>query len=342
MLRDILSILKKKYSKFMKDRVLPCTVFCRDPLVLASYDTDFTSNAQAFLDAFAKSRAKSIHVFLQLGWEHETPKNALPFAEKIQAVLEQCSRLKVTVLANSPNEVRVLSELGLDCIFCHQNAFVDERRYPIVPREKKYDAIYIARVTPFKRHALAKLVSSLRLIGDPAYLESEKEYSDDILHHQLKHAKWTGHVNGKDIPAAIAEARCGLCLSQAEGAMFVSIEYLLCGIPIVNTKNLGGRDELFPEFAVKTVPDTPEAVADAVRSFAEHAPAPEKIRAATLVKMKPHRETFRDLLNTAMSPNKFPESRAFPHKLLLRCTKDPFDLLRYGLLRQEKRRSQTH
>ncbi len=328
------SYLKKKYSKFIKNCVLPCTVFCRDPLVLVSYDTDFTSNAPAFLDAFAKSRAKSIRVFLQLGWEHETPENAQPFAEKIKSILEQCGRLKITVLANSPNEVRVLSGLGLDCVLCHQNAFVDERRYPIVPREKEFDAIYIARVTPFKRHWLARQISSLRLIGDPAYREKEMESGDDILHNQLKHASWTAHVNGKDIPAEIARARCGLCLSQAEGAMFVSIEYLLCGIPVVNTKNLGGRDELFPDFAAKTVPDTPEAVAEAVRDFAEHAPAPEKIRAATLEKMKPHREKLRSLLNAAMSPKSFPESGSFPHKLLLRCTRNPFDILRYGLLRR--------
>lgn len=333
MLHNILSVLKKQYSQFTKKHILPCTVFCRDPLVLASYDSDFTSNAPAFLEVFAKSRAKSIHVFLQLGWECETPKNALPFAEKIKAALEQCDRLKITVLANSPNEEHVLSGLGLNCIQCHQNAFVDERRYPIISREKKYDAIYIARVTPFKRHALARLVSSLRLIGDPAYLKSEKEYSDDILFNQLKHARWTAHVNGKNIPGEIAQARCGLCLSQVEGAMFVSIEYLLCGIPIVNTRNIGGRDELFPDFAVKTVADTPEAIADAVKSFAEHAPDPQKIRAATLEKMKPQRETFRNLLNAAMSPKKFPESRPIPHKLLLRCTKSPLDLLRYGLLR---------
>ena len=117
--------------------------------------------------------------------------------------------------------------------------------------------------------------------------------------------------------------------------MFASIEYLLCGVPVVNTKNLGGRDELFPDFAAKTVPDTPEAVADAVRDFAEHPPAPEKIRAATMEKMKPHRETLRNLLNEAMNPKKFPASRSFPHKLLLRCTMTPFDLLRYGLLRRK-------
>lgn len=331
MLQDVLSFLKKKYTDFVVKHMLPCAVFCRDPLILVSYDMDFTSNAPVFLDVFAKSRAKSIHVFLQLGWEHETPENALPFAEKIKSVQEQCPRLKVTILANSENEVSVLSGLGLRTVFCNQNAFVDESRYPLLKRPKKFDAIYIARITPFKRHALAKMVSSLNLVGDPSLLEKEKAYINDIKYNQLKHAKWSGHINGKDIPAEIAEARCGLCLSKAEGAMFASIEYLLCGIPIVNTQSLGGRDVMFPDFAVKTVPATPEAVAEAVQEFVEHAPEPEKIRAAALEKMKVHRETFRRLLNEAMSPKSFPDSQPLPHKFSLRCMKTPLQLLRYGL-----------
>ena len=333
MFQDSVSFLKNQYKRFSNALLLPCTVFCRDPLVLISYDTDFTSNASAFLNAFSKSRAKTIHVFLQLGWEHETPQNALPFAESIKAILKQCGQLKITVLANSSNEVRVLSELGLHCVLCNQNAFVNENRYPILKRQKKYDAIYIARITPFKRHSLAKLIPSLRLIGHSAFREKEREYNDDILYNQLKHAKWTSHVNMKEIPTEIAAARCGLCLSQTEGAMFSSIEYLLCGIPVVNTKSLGGRDEMFPDFAVKTVPDTPEAVAAAVRHFSEHAPEPEKIRDAVLTKMKQHRQVFRNLLNEAMAPKKFPDSSRIPHKMLLRCLKNPFVLFRDGLLR---------
>lgn len=330
MLHNILSLLKKRYSKMVGDNYLPCTVFCRDPLVLVTFEHEFLTNSQAFLDCFSKCRAKSIHVFLQFGWEHETPKNSEPLVRGIKDVLAQCSRLKITLLANSENEVRVLSGLGIHTVFCNHNAFVDEKRCPILRRGKRYDAIYIARITPFKRHALAKKVSSLHLVGIPSSLEKEKAYVDDILFNQLKHAVWTRFVNAKNIPAEIAAARCGLCLSAVEGAMFVSIEYLLCGIPVVNTPNLGGRDVMFPDFAVKTVPDTPEAVAAAVQEFAEHAPEPEKIRAAALEKMKVHRETLRRLFNEATASNRF-SGYSFPHKLFLRCTKTPLQLLRYGL-----------
>ena len=326
-----LSDLKKRYQRFTSKRYLPCTVFCRDPLVLVSYDTDFLRSASAFLDVFAESRAKSIRVFLQLGWEHETPKNAEPFAAAVKDILAECDRLRVTVLANSENEVTVLSGLGLDVVLCNQNAFVDETRYPALSLPKRFDAVYIARLTPFKRHALAAKVESLLLIGQFAWLQQEKPYARELLDVHLKHAVWKNHVDASDIPSEIATARCGLCLSEAEGAMFVSIEYLLCGIPVVNTPNIGGRDLMFPDFAVKTVPADPDAVAEAVREFAAQAPQAEEIRAATLEKMNAHRQVFRRLLNDAMAPNKFPAEAVLPHKLLLRCTKTPGQFLRYGL-----------
>ena len=332
----MMHLLKKKYQEHVSGRYLPCTVFCRDPLVLVSYDRDFLDRVPAFLEAFSKSRAKSVHVFLQLGWEHETPKNSEAFARTVKEVEARCDRLKITILANSENELRVLSGLGLHTVFCNQNAFVDESLYPVLKRPKKFDAIYVARLSPFKRHPLAAKIESLRLIGSKSWwIPGEEKYSDEIITGQLKHAVWTPHVDAKDIPAEIAAAHCGLCLSQVEGAMFVSIEYLLCGVPVVNTANIGGRDALFPDFAVKTVPDTPEAVAGAVREFVEHAPEPERIRAAALEKMKPHRETFRRLLNEVMAPETFPDSRAIPHKLLLRCTKTPLQFLRYGLRKPE-------
>ena len=42
-------------------------------------------------------------------------------------------------------------------------------------------------------------------------------------------------------------SQVGLCLSKSEGAMFASIEYLLCGLPIVSTKSVGGRDIFFTD-----------------------------------------------------------------------------------------------
>jgi glycosyltransferase involved in cell wall biosynthesis len=321
--------IKKRLRRVIDSHFLPCTVLCRNPLVLVSFDLDFTRARAWFLEFFAKSRAESIHVFLQLGWEQET-ENSVKFAADVKEIISACPRLKVTVLANSVNEVKNLSGLGLSVVLCNHNAFLDERRYPLLNVPKRYDAIYIARITPFKRHQLAADIKSIRLIGG-YYYKSDMPYKKEILEGKLAHADYSFHVKSSRIPAEIARARCGLCLSAAEGAMFASAEYLLCGIPVVNTPNIGGRDELFPDFAVKTVPPDPASIAAAVREFAENPPPPEKIRAAVLEKMEVHRKTFRALLNDAMAPKSFPDSRRFPHKFLIRVTKRPLELLRYGI-----------
>jgi len=323
--------LKERIRNFARNNLPPCSVFCRNPLVLVSFDSDFIQAKDWFLAAFAKSPAKSIHVFLQLGWERETPENSVPFATDIREILAACPRLKITVLANDPKEVETLSGLGLHAVFCHQNAFLDETRYPVLKVPKRYDAIYVARITPFKRHQLAADIKSLRLIGGYFYA-GDMQYKKEILDGKLAHADYSFMVKASKIPAEIAAARCGLCLSAAEGAMFASTEYLLCGIPVVNTHNLGGRDEMFPDFAVKTVPDDSAAVAAAVAGFVRSAPPPEDIRAAVLEKMKPHRKTFRTLLNEAMAPAHYPDSRPLPNKLMLRCSRQPLDYIRYGFL----------
>ena len=154
MIRPSLHKLKDIYREHVSNRYLPCTVFCRDPLVLATFEREFLVNAPSFLDCFAKSRAKSIHVFLQFGWEHETPGNSEPFAREIKDVLAQCARLNITLLANSQNEVRVLSGLGLHAVFCNHNALVDEKRYPVLHIPKQYDAVYVARITPLDRKSV--------------------------------------------------------------------------------------------------------------------------------------------------------------------------------------------
>jgi len=90
----------------------------------------------------------------------------------------------------------------------------------------------------------------------------------------------------------INEARCGLCLSDAEGQMFASIEYLLAGLPVVSTPNYGGREKLFPhDYSIMCNPD-PVHVATAVRNLIRRAIDPLAVRAATLDLIRPHRQRF--------------------------------------------------
>jgi len=95
-------------------------------------------------------------------------------------------------------------------------------------------------------------------------------------------------------------SRAGLCLSDCEGAMYVSAEYLLCGLPVVTTPNIGGRDYfLDAPYCVSAEPH-PEAVAQAVKYLGEQHFDPFAIRRAVLHKMLPQRERLITLVQSIL------------------------------------------
>ena len=74
-------------------------------------------------------------------------------------------------------------------------------------------------------------------------------------------------VEVETVVKLLNQCRVGLCLSAAEGAMRASMEYLLCGLMVVSTESIGGRDRyLMPPYA-RIVSDDPDAVARAVRDM---------------------------------------------------------------------------
>ena len=110
--------------------------------------------------------------------------------------------------------------------------------------------------------------------------------------------------------------------------MFSCGEYSLCGIPVVSTRNLGGRDTLLPEFAVKFADDTPESVAEAVEYWVKNPIAPEDIRRAFLEKALPQKNTVQELLNSIAGKRIY-----LPHKLNIRCRLLPHTKLLHGIRR---------
>ena len=105
-------------------------------------------------------------------------------------------------------------------------------------------------------------------------------------------------IRPEDMYKYINQARVGLCLSAEEGAMYASAEYLLCGLPVVSTRSTGGRDTYFDDTYVKIVEDTPEAVAEGVEEMIERNIDPHYIRERTITKMKEHRDTFINLIQS--------------------------------------------
>jgi len=269
-----------------------CYLLSRCPPVIVSFWRNFYDNADDIFPTVAG--APEPHILSSLFWHHETVERADSLALEARDLQTRFSNINLLFLCNSNRESNLLSERGLQAIFCHQNAFLDERIYPINPAiPKKFDAIYVARIDRIKRHYLAQKIESLQLIGDTA--PEEEDYYKETM-RQLAHASWERYVPAVFMYKELNAARVGLCLSAEEGAMYASAEYLLCGLPVVSTKSLGGRDEFFdPEYVV-IVEDNPESVANGVRELISRNIDPMHIRERTLAKMQPHRDKLLEVL----------------------------------------------
>ena len=65
--------------------------------------------------------------------------------------------MKIFILYNCHEEKRCGDEFNLNGNVINHNAWIDESKMKILNVEKKYDALYIARPSPFKNHHLAKV-----------------------------------------------------------------------------------------------------------------------------------------------------------------------------------------
>jgi len=196
---------------------------------------------------------------------------------------------------------------GLEAIHCNHNAFVDERVFsPLKGTTRAFRAVYDARLVPFKRHALAAQVDQLALIYYVAPALDDLDYAEKIR-RDFAHTHFFNHPNGgyeRLGPAAVNEClnrcRTGLCLSDCEGAMYASIQYLLSGLGVVSTPNSGGRDDFFsPDHSLSAEP-TPEAVSQAVGEMLARRLDPWEVRGATLARIQPHRNRFCELVQSIL------------------------------------------
>jgi len=181
----------------------------------------------------------------------------------------------------------------------NNSALVDERIFrPLPGREARFDAIYDAKLSSFKRHELAAEVPNLALITylfegrvDPAYralvaplfARSHVVNGDPFSDAYRRLALW-------EVNEALNRSGVGLALSREEGAMYASTQYLLAGLPVVSTASLGGRDAFYHPEYVRIVDATPRAVAEGVSELRRCGISPEEIRARTLARIREHRE----------------------------------------------------
>ena len=177
---------------------------------------------------------------------------------------------EIVVLCNEEEEKRAFEASGVKAALCSSNAFVDEETFrPLPGTQRKYDAVHNAAMMSWKRHGLAERIDDcvhIFYVKDHSRQDETMSYLDSLRAQLPHHTFFNNVVDGRIEmigPAAVndvlAQSRVGLCLSAEEGAMYACVEYLLAGLPVVSTPNIGGRD-LFsdPQFWI-TAEATPES-----------------------------------------------------------------------------------
>jgi len=219
---------------------------------------------------------------------------------------------EVHFLANAPDEIESFARLGEPAVLLNQNLAVSERHFfPVEDGKVEFDAIYNARFDPMKRIELAAEIDRVAYVTrppqgvDPAvYARIGEGIAARHPRHQVLNPQENGVVRDMDpagVNRALARAAVGLCLSEIEGAMLASMEYLLAGLPIVSTPSKGGRDFFFDPDYCMVVPPDPRSIREATLAMKARAIPRAHIRERTLARVEPQRLSYLALLDEILA-----------------------------------------
>ena len=268
-------------------------IISSDPLVIY---THYDETLWEILKAF---RGKPLHCLCSCRWSL-TVLDQRQIAERLKAWMDESSEHSIIHLAPTEEEADVLREMGMPVVVCSQNCLISEQLFRVQPEAvKSYRAIYDARLSPFKRHELAADVEGLALVTYECHLNEDRHYNRRIF-EQLSGSTWLNGpfsdskrmLEASEVADCLNQAQVGLILSELEGANYASIQYLLCGLPVVTTVNRGGRDAFFHEDYVIWAEDSSQSVADAVSALIARKLDPLSVREKVLNRIREHREVF--------------------------------------------------
>ena len=289
-------------------------LFSRDPLIVWGPSTPpFLAGPGTTLAPYIGNRRA--YFLISPAWTRERDDLVRGDLRHIAQLRAQWPEHRHVFLCATRAELELYRVARQPAILCGGTVFVDEHKYPVPPaREKDYDALYNGQLVPFKRHELCVDIERLALIyhrySDPATLGHAQRVKE-----MLPHATFVNELDGEhrnlkepEIGQWIARTHVGLCLSAEEGQTRAIAEYVMAGLPVVSTPNLGGRNELLrPSYWIEAAPE-PGAVAAAVAELKSRRLDPHAIRCTALELLSANRQRLMQLVRAIFQA----EGRRFP------------------------------
>jgi len=280
------------------------------PLVLYAKDWAFRHESQPIFRLLESLANEPTLLLLSPSWNMRSESQFDYLGNRANRVAAINSRARLVVLAPTESALQAMRDRNLPCVHVNQNALADERVFRPLESVRRWDAVYDAKLSPFKRHELASGLTSLALITyrHRSALPSNRRYAKTVDHilgsaFRFNPPGRSGFLATEQVNEALSQCRVGLCLSEVEGTMWASIQYLLAGLPVVTTPSEGGRTEFFHEDYVATVPPDPDAVADGVARMVDSGISAQEISRRTLALMEPHRKRLFNAVDEFLSEN---------------------------------------
>jgi len=291
----------------------------REPLII--HTTENINDIQIFSEIIGKDR--KAFFLVSFWWTlFDGPNTIQQIIKSYRFHQDKYNHHRILFLLNNLDESREFKKNAIPCKFIHQNALIDSNIFKPILIAKKFDVIYNARIDSMKRHYLLKDCQKIGLIS--AYVmnidSSKQEYLDE-LKKNIPHAFMINsnqsttienfqfemgfkYLTSKQVNVTLNQSKVGVILSAKEGACYASIEYLLSGIPVVSTNNIGGRDYFLDKRFCKIVSSNPKAIKNAVDELISLDISPNFIREETIKKMNHHLYKLKKLLRNILKMDK--------------------------------------
>ena len=156
-------------------------------------------------------------------------------------------------------------------------SFVDTDNFQPIPTGKRYDLIFVGRITAVKNlESLLKAVQRLGLtlaivgsgtiLGDGRTDDSEQRRLQSIFGDLDGRVHWLGRVKNEDLPKCLNQARLFIICSFTEGIARSLVEAMACGLPCIGTDVPGTQTVLQHEVNGYLCNTDADSIADAIKS----------------------------------------------------------------------------
>jgi glycosyltransferase involved in cell wall biosynthesis len=275
----------------------PLLLLCARPIVLHVRDFAFRPGGPIY-GLLHALRGRRVDILLSPSW-NLARRRRIERLIRLRRRLQRMGDIRITFFATDAAELAHLQGAGLPALHVNNAAFLDERIFrPLPERHKKFDAVYDARLSRFKRHPLAAQVPNLALITYLFDAQVDPDYRAAVEPIVARSHVFNGdpfrnlyrRLSTREVNECLNQCAVGLALSREEGAMYASMQYLMAGLPVVSTPSEGGRADFYHPDYVRIVDPEPRAVADAVAELRECKLSAEEIHARSMAIARVHRQ----------------------------------------------------